>query len=190
MEGSWTGSQNGRRQEESCPSGISQVLNAELCHSTTPAPVPRVVSLSQDTSSLFLGVAACYWLDTKYLLSPAKYRAQLSLVFLILTNTLTYLDNISCCILKPERLQRSAVPQSLSKSLVKFRTLGSVSNPHITSNQVSPILSVPPASLNCFLPLPTNPAPFFRHKSENVDTFQVLGVISPQDPQIVRMGQK
>lgn len=164
------------------------MLNAELCHSTTPAPVPRVVSLSQDTSSLFLGVAACYWLDTKYLLSPAKYRAQLSLVFLILTNTLTYLDNISCCILKPERLQRSAVPQSLSKSLVKFRTLGSVSNPHITSNQVSPILSVPPASLNCFLPLPTNPAPFFRHKSENVDTFQVLGVISPQDPQIVRMG--
>lgn len=186
MEGSWTGSQNGRRQEESCPSGISQVLNAELCHGTTSAPVPRVVSLSQDILSLFLGVAACYWLDTKYLLSPAKYRAQLSLVFLILTNTLTF----SCCILKPERLQRSAVPQSLSKSLVKFRTLGSVSNPHITSNQVSPILSAPPASLNCFLPLSTNPAPFFRHKSENVDTFQALGVISPQDPQIVRMGQK
>lgn len=190
MEGSWTGSQNRKRQEESCPLGISQVLNAELCHSTTPAPVLRVVSLSQDTSSLFLRVAACYWLDAKYSLSPAKYRAQLSLVFLILTNILTYLDNISCCILKPERLQRSAVPQSLSKSLVKFITLGSVSNPHITSNQGSPILSVPPASLNCFLPLPTNPAPFFRYKSEMSTHVKLQEVISPQDPQIVRMGQK
>lgn len=128
------------------------MLNAELCPSTTPAPVPRVVSLSQDTASLFSGVAACYWLDAKYLLSPAKYRAWLSLVFLILTNILTYLENISCCTLKPESLQRSAVPQSLSKSPVKFRTLGSVSNPHITSNQVSPILSVPQPLSTVFYP--------------------------------------
>lgn len=128
------------------------MLNAELCHSTTPAPVPRVVSLSQDTSSLFLRVAACYWLDAKYSLSPAKYRAQLSLVFLILTNILTYLDNISCCILKPERLQRSEVPQSLSKSLVKFITLGSVSNPHITSNQGSPSCPFPQPLSTVFYP--------------------------------------
>lgn len=144
-----------------------------------PAPVPRVVSVPQESSSRFFGAAARYWVYAKALAVTSKLQSAVTTRLLILTNILTYLDKVSCYIPKPQAFVDLQCPQSLPKSLVKFTTSGSVSNPHTTESRCHPVPSIPQLSLNSLLPLPTNPAPFFKHKSESVNTYQAPGGHQP-----------
>lgn len=142
------------------------------------------MSLTQESSSLFL-VAIAFAIGCVLSICCHQQTAEWGYYYtLILINILAYLDMASCCIPKPEN-HSLAILQIIPKSLIKSTTSGSVSHPpwQETTCHLSPAF---PYSLLTLLPL------LQIHLSSNTKAkvsmhVESLEVISPQDPQVVKM---